>query len=162
MSDNNLEKIIKNDSEVILHITLKLDDGSTADSTKVNAKPAKIQLGNGQLTQGIEENLLGLKEKEKKTFTLPPTQAYGHPNPANIHKMSRGQFQSELELVKGNIIEFEQLNGIKLPGIIREIADDQVTVDFNHPLSGQNITFTVEIVSIAPHSQTLLDFFNDQ
>ena len=67
-----MSKSIQSNSAVLVHFTLKLEDGSTAESTRNNGKPALFRLGDGSLSEGLEQHLLGLKEGEKKAFSLEP------------------------------------------------------------------------------------------
>ncbi len=138
---------INTNSEVVFHFTIKLADDSVADSTKVNGKPAKLVIGDGSLTAGFEACLLGLKEGDKATFTLPPEQAFGQPNPDNIYYVDRTKF-TDVEPEVGAIIGFSQPDGNELPGLVREVAGQSVTIDFNHPLAGQTLTFEVEIITV--------------
>ncbi|MEP0356588.1 MAG: FKBP-type peptidyl-prolyl cis-trans isomerase [Paraglaciecola sp.] len=136
-------------SEVVLHFDLKLADGSAADSTRVNDKPAKLVMGDGSLTASFEACLLGLITGDKKSFTLEADDAFGMPNPDNIHHLERSKFGSDTPAEEGMIIAFAQPDGSELPGIVRDVTGDSVTVDFNHPLAGQVITFDVEILSVS-------------
>ena len=140
---------IQQGSEVVLHFDLKLADGSAADSTRVNNKPAKLVIGDGNLTANFEACLIGLKSGDKKSFTLAPEDAFGLPNPDNIYHMDRAKFGVDAPAEEGMIIAFTQPDGTELPGIIRSVAGNSVTVDFNHPLAGQQITFDVEILSVS-------------
>ncbi|MBU2979106.1 FKBP-type peptidyl-prolyl cis-trans isomerase [Alteromonas sp. C1M14] len=142
------ENIIDAQSEVIMHFDLKLEDGSAADSTRINNKPAKLVMGDGSLTPNFEACLLGLKKGEKKAFTLCADDAFGQPNPDNVHHMERSRFSHDLELVEGTIVAFSQPDGSEVPGIVRSVAGDSVTVDFNHPLAGQTVIFDVEIIDV--------------
>ena len=142
--------IIGADSEVILHFDLKLEDGSAADSTRVNNKPAKMVMGDGSLTANFEACLLGLKKGDKKAFTLNANDAFGEPNPNNVHYMEKSRFGSDLKIEEGMILAFSQPDGSEIPGIIRSVAGDSVTVDFNHPLAGQTVIFDVEIIDVNP------------
>lgn len=144
----NSDKTVISGSEVILHFDLKLEDGSAADSTRVNNKPALMRLGDGSLTPNFESCLLGLKSGDKKTFTLPPDDAFGMPNPDNIHHMDRTRFGLDAPAEVGTIISFAQPGGGEIPGVIREVAGDSVTVDFNHPLAGETVIFSVEILEV--------------
>lgn len=144
------ENIIDAQSEVIMHFDLKLEDGSAADSTRINNKPAKLVMGDGSLTPNFEACLLGLKKGEKKAFTLAADDAFGQPNPDNIHHMERSRFSSDLKLAEGTIVAFSQPDGSEVPGIVRSVAGDSVTVDFNHPLAGQTVIFDVEIIDVLP------------
>ena len=136
-------------SQVVLHFDLTLQDGSAADSTRVHNKPAKLQIGDGNLTEGFERCLLGLKQGDKKEFTLSPEQAFGQPNPDNIHHMDRARFSADAPAEVGMIIAFAQPDGSEIPGIIRDVTGHSVTVDFNHPLAGQTVVFAVEILEVA-------------
>ncbi|KZN54156.1 MULTISPECIES: FKBP-type peptidyl-prolyl cis-trans isomerase [Pseudoalteromonas] len=142
------EQVIGPKSEVLFHYSIKLEDGSAADSTKVNNKPAKLFMGDGSLTENFESCLLGLKEGDNKTFELQPEDAFGMPNPDNIYYLDRTKFGADTPAEVGSIIAFTQPDGTELPGLIREVAGDSVTVDFNHPLAGQVVTFEVDILEV--------------
>ncbi|MFT6895676.1 MAG: FKBP-type peptidyl-prolyl cis-trans isomerase SlpA [Paraglaciecola sp.] len=146
MTDNS--QVIGENSEVVLHFDLKLSDGSAADSTRVTNKPAKLRIGDGNLTPGFEQCLMGLCPGDKKSFTLEPHEAFGQPNPDNIYYVDRNKFSADTPAEEGMIMGFSQPDGSELPGIVRSVAGDSVTVDFNHPLAGQTITFDVEIISV--------------
>lgn len=135
-------------SEVIMHVSLKLSDGSAADSTKVDNKPAKLCLGDGSLSAGFEQQLLGLLPGASKQFRLSPEQAYGEPSPDLVVHMERSKFGAELLPEVGAIIAFTGVDGSEQPGVIRDIAGDSVTVDFNHPLAGQVLHVDVEILAV--------------
>ena len=139
--------VINAQSEVIMHFDLKLEDGSAADSTRLN-KPAKLVMGDGSLTPNFEACLLGLSKGDKKAFTLAPEDAFGQPNPDNIHHMERTRFSHDLNLEEGMIVAFSQPDGSEVPGIVRSLAGDSVTVDFNHPLAGQTVIFDVELIDV--------------
>lgn len=140
--------LIGDKSEVLMHFDLKLEDGSAADSTRVNNKPAKLVMGDGSLTVNFEACLIGLQQGDKKSFTLPPDDAFGMPNPDNIHHMDKSRFAADTQLQPGTIMAFTQPDGSEIPGIIRDAVGDSVTVDFNHPLAGQTVIFDVEILSV--------------
>ncbi|KJY83709.1 peptidylprolyl isomerase [Vibrio galatheae] len=140
--------IIAQDSAVTLHFTIKMKDGSVADSTHNMGKPAKLVIGDGSLSDNFEQCLLGLNAGEKKAIELKAQDAFGMPNPDNIHYMDRTKFVGEAEVEVGTIMAFSGPDGMEIPGIIKEIAGDSVTVDFNHPLAGQDVTFEVEILSV--------------
>lgn len=140
--------LIGANSKVVMHFAIKLDDGSAADSTRVHGKPARLTIGDGNLTPNFENCLLGLKAGDEREFTLEPADAFGEPNPQNIYHVERSRFSAETPAEVGNIIAFTQPDGRELPGIVRDISGPMVTVDFNHPLAGQRVTFAVEILSV--------------
>ncbi|XQW86003.1 FKBP-type peptidyl-prolyl cis-trans isomerase [Thalassotalea piscium] len=141
-------KVIEKDSNIIVHITMKLADGSAADSTKVNNKPAKIIMGDNSISPAFEQELLGLTVGESKEFTLAAVDAFGESNPDNLHYVDSDKFSAETPAKIGNIITFTQPGGIELPGVIKEISGSSVTVDFNHPLAGQAVTFVIDVIDI--------------
>ncbi len=140
--------MIDKNSTIAAHITMKLSDGSAADSTKVNNKPAKIQLGDSSISPAFETQLIGLNKGDKKEFTLEAKDAFGETNPDNIHYVDKNRFSQDAPAEVGNIITFTQPGGVELPGMVKEVSGDSVTVDFNHPLAGQNVTFQIEVVDI--------------
>ncbi|NQY87320.1 MAG: FKBP-type peptidyl-prolyl cis-trans isomerase [Colwellia sp.] len=138
---------IKADSTILVHITMKLSDGSAADSTKVNNKPAKIIMGDQSISAAFEAQLLGMTTGMSKEFILEAVDAFGEPNPDNIHYMDIDKFSAEVPAKIGNIITFSQPGG-ELPGMIKAVNGSSVTIDFNHPLAGQAVTFVIDLVEI--------------
>lgn len=141
------KKVIKENSSILVHITMKLSDGSAADSTKVNNKPAKIIMGDSSISPAFEAELLGLRVGDTKEFTLQAMDAFGESNPDNIHYMQLDQFSNDVPAEVGNIITFTQPGG-ELPGMIKAVSGNSVTVDFNHPLAGQTVTFVIDLVDV--------------
>ncbi|MDU2733295.1 MAG: FKBP-type peptidyl-prolyl cis-trans isomerase [Mixta calida] len=141
---------VQRDSAVLLHFTLKLEDGSTAESTRANGKPALFRLGDGSLSDALETALLGLRVGEKKAFTLEPEAAFGSVSPDLIQYFSRRDFIQTGEPEVGAIMLFTGMDSSEMPGVIREIAGDSITVDFNHPLAGRTVHFDVEVLEIDP------------
>ncbi|MFH4371917.1 FKBP-type peptidyl-prolyl cis-trans isomerase [Vibrio alginolyticus] len=139
---------ITNESVVTLHFTIKMKDGSVADSTHNMGKPAKFVMGDGSLSENFEQCLIGLETGAQKAIELKAEDAFGMPNPDHIHYMDRTKFVGDAEVEVGTIMAFSGPDGMEIPGIITEIVGDSVTVDFNHPLAGQDVTFEVEILSV--------------
>ena len=135
-------------SVVTLHFTIKLKDGSIADSTHNMGKPAQFVIGDGNISDNFERHLMGMKAGESKAVELKAADAFGQPNPDNIQYMDRAKFVGEAQVEIGTIMAFSGPDGHEIPGIITEIAGDSVTVDFNHPLAGQDVIFDVEILSV--------------
>ena len=139
---------IKNDSAVTLHFTIKMKDGSVADSTENMGKPAKFVMGDGSLSENFEACLLGLETGTEKSIELKAQDAFGMPNPDHIHHMDKTKFAGDSDVEVGTIMAFSGPDGMEIPGIITDIAGDSVTVDFNHPLAGKDLEFEVQILSV--------------
>ncbi|WGP00477.1 FKBP-type peptidyl-prolyl cis-trans isomerase [Saccharophagus degradans] len=135
--------------EVTLHFALTLEDGAVVDSN-FESKPATFVVGDGKLLPGFEQAIFGLIAGDKKAMKIPPEQGFGQPNPNNIQEVKRKVFAADMELAQGLVVSFADANGGEMPGVIAEIGEEIVKVDFNHPLAGREITFEVEIVSVKP------------
>lgn len=142
-----LDRVQKN-SSVLVHFILKLADGSTADSTYAQGKPALFRLGDRSLSEALEQHLLGLQVGDKRTFTLPTESAFGHTDPALIQHFSPRDFSQTGIPNVGTIMLFSAINGSEMPGIVREVTAESIKVDFNHPLAEQSIHFTIEVLEI--------------
>lgn len=140
---------VQANSRVLADVTVKLKDGSIADSTKVSGKPTWLIMGDGSFSQAFEDYLMDAEVDQVLTFELTAIDAFGESQPDNIHFMDISQFPQDIKIEQGAIISFEQKNGEHLPGIIREVQASSVKVDFNHPLAGENVVFEIEIKQIA-------------
>ena len=136
-------------SEVLMHFTLSLPDGTVADSTR-EGEPLRFVMGDGTLIEGLELVLYGLKKGDRQCLSIEPRDAFGFPDEENIHTMPRSEFPANMQLEAGLIIGFTTPSGEEVPGAIQEVKDDEVVVDFNHPLAGNEIIFDVEILELKP------------
>ncbi|SDH66508.1 FKBP-type peptidyl-prolyl cis-trans isomerase [Pseudomonas panipatensis] len=134
------------DTQVTLHFALKLDDGNVVDST-FDKQPATFKVGDGNLLPGFELALYGLKAGDKRTLSIEPEQGFGQPNPQNVQVMPRDQFQG-MDLSEGLLVIFNDAAKTELPGVVKAFDEQQVTIDFNHPLAGKTLAFDVEIIDV--------------
>lgn len=138
---------VQTGTSVTLHFSLALENGHIVDSN-FEGNPATFSVGDGNLLPGFESCLLGLEVGDEREFIISPENAFGQHNAQNVQAVDRGNFdESELEI--GSILSFQNGDG-ELPGVIIVLEENQVMVDFNHPLSGKNIVFQVKIVEINP------------
>ena len=140
--------MIQEQSKALVHFNVLLKDGSAADSTRVDGKPVWFVLGDGSLTDSLESQLLGMTSGETKKFEIAGSDLFGPSNPDNVHFMDIDQFPADVKLEEGSIIAFEQMGGGSIPGLIRQVKGHSVKVDFNHPLSDQDVILEVEIVEV--------------
>ncbi len=146
-SDAEALDTIQPGSEVVMHFSITLKDGTVADSTE-GEEPLQFVMGDQTLIEGLELALYGLKVGDKQSLTIDPENAYGFPDPENIHVMQRDEFPEDMEIKKGVIIAFAMPDEDEYPGTITAVDEKQVTVDFNHPIAGHEIVFDVEILEI--------------
>jgi FKBP-type peptidyl-prolyl cis-trans isomerase SlpA len=134
------------DREVTLHFAIKLENGDVVDST-FDKQPATFRFGDGNLLPGFELSIQGLKAGDKRSLSIEPENGFGQPNPQNLQTMPRSQF-IDMELGEGLLVIFRDAANSELPGVVKSFDEQQVTVDFNHPLSGKTLTFEVEIIEV--------------
>ncbi len=148
--DSKSRDVIGPDSRVKMHFSIRMARGDQAgekiDGTKPDT-PAVFSMGDGSLLQGFEEVLLGLKVGDEREFLIRAAQGFGARNPMNIRTLARSRFAQDIELENGLMVSFEGPGG-ELPGVVQRVSAETVTVDFNHPLSGRDVVFAVEIVDI--------------
>lgn len=134
------------DSAVTMHFAIRLDSGAVVDST-FDKKPARFTMGDGNLLPGFEQVLIGLQVGDHRTFSMAPGQGFGQPNPNNIQVMARSQFK-DMALSEGLMIMFNDAANAGLPGVVKSFDEQEVTIDFNHPLAGKTLAFEVEILAV--------------
>jgi FKBP-type peptidyl-prolyl cis-trans isomerase SlpA len=151
VSDGGAMITINEYSKVTLHFSLATDGDLQIDST-FDREPATFVMGDGSLLPGFEKKLSGLKAGDERMFLLSASEAFGDINPDSIYRLDKQQFdRMDLlgnELSEGLIVSFAGAGKRPMPGIVKKIEGDKVTVDFNHPLAGQKIKFVVNIVRV--------------
>lgn len=133
---------------VSIHYTGKLDDGSVFDSS-LEREPLKFAIGGQQVIPGFEQAVIGMNPGESKTETIVCDQAYGPRHEDMVVTVLREQIPSDFELEVGQQLQIRNPEGQVIPVMVSEIIKDQVTLDGNHPLAGEDLTFEIELVSIA-------------
>ena len=140
-------KKVEQDSTVSIHFTLTLADGTSVDGTN-DGEPMTFIMGDGSMITALEQVIMDLSVGDKQQVSLDPRDTFGFPDEDNKHWMDKSEFDLDAELEEGLLIEFNTPAGDEVPGILVEIAEDKVLVDFNHPLAGHEVVFSVEIVDI--------------
>lgn len=138
----------KTGDTVHFHYTGTLSDGSVFDSSE-GREPLAFTLGSGQIIPGLDAALDGMTVGEAKTVTIPPDQAYGPRDPQARQAVPRDQIPADIPLEPGTMLQMQTPDGQAIPVTVAEADDQQVVLDANHPLAGQELTFAVEIVAIA-------------
>ena len=141
---------IANNMAVSIHYTLFNDDGDVIDSSV--GHDALVYLhGQGNIISGLEQALLGKSKGDKLNVRIDPEDAYGSFMEERVQVIPRSMFEGVDDLEVGMQFHADVSSG---PGVVSIIAidGDDITIDGNHPLAGQALTFDVEIVDIRPAS----------
>ena len=136
-------------TRVYLNFSVSLEDGSEVD-TNFGGDPVDFVIGDGSLLPGFERRLFGMSAGERQMCTVLPEDAFGQPNDNNVQYLPRDQFDDDMELEIGLVFSFADASGGELPGMIISYDKEEVTVDFNHPLSGRTIMFDVLVHRVEP------------
>jgi len=134
-------------SKVTMHFSLTLEDGTVAEDS-FDGEPFQFTMGDGSLNEGLELGLYGMKAGDEETLTMTPDQTFGFHDPENIHEMPGSYFNVDMELAEGMIVGFTTPAGDEVPGMIREVSDNLVIVDFNHPLAGHELLYRIKILEV--------------
>ncbi len=129
-----------------LHYRLSTADGKEVDSS-FDGEPLTIRIGERTMAANLEKRLIGLMPGQRKIFRLPPEDAFGYSDPAQVQVLPKNQFPSDMTLRERTLIEFALPNGDCVSGTIIGHQADHVIVDFNHPLSDCAIVFEVDILA---------------
>jgi FKBP-type peptidyl-prolyl cis-trans isomerase SlpA len=116
-------------------------------------KPATLSLGGGQLSQALEQRLLGLSEGTRVTFEVPAGEAFGERNPELLQRVKLSLLHelgdADAEYGVGDVVQFPTPDGQgAYAGVVREVGPDWLLFDFNHPLAGQSVRFEVQVLGV--------------
>ena len=133
-------------SVVSIHYTLTNDKGETLDSS-AGGEPLAYLHGNGNLIPGLERALEGKTTGDKLNVTIAPSDGYGEYDKSLVQSIPRRQLKSIPNIHVGMQLQAQSQHGAQTV-TVTHVMGDMVTLDANHPLAGQNLTFQVEITDV--------------
>lgn len=133
-------------NDVKVHYTGRLDDGTEFDSSR-EREPLGFTLGEGQLIPGFERAVIGMTVGDSKTVKVPAEQAYGPHHEEMVLEVPREQFPPNINPAVGQQLEMHQGERV-IQVRVTEVSPKDVTLDANHPLAGQDLTFEIELVAL--------------
>jgi len=142
MTDTLAENIVAS-----VHYTGKLPESGEVFDSSEGRDPLTFLVGHKQMIPGFEEEMMGAKVGERRTFTLEPERAYGQRMEDAVQQIERTQF-GDIEPEVGMML----MSDIG-PFTVTAVAEDLVTVDFNHKLAGETLEFSVEVVELRAASE---------
>ncbi|MCO5260364.1 MAG: peptidylprolyl isomerase [Crocinitomicaceae bacterium] len=140
---------------VSLDYTLKNNAGQVMDSSE-GQEPLVYLHGVGFLIPGLEQEIEGMEKGQAKSVTVQPEHAYGLRRDDLLYVVPKSGFQGEEEMVVGMQVELDTENGPAL-AYIEKIDGDNVTLDLNHPLAGEVLTFDIKISDVREASADEID-----
>lgn len=135
-------------SRVRLHLAIFLEDGTEAIST-FDEEPMELTLGDGTLTSGTEALLIGMSAGAEEQILADGSQLFGTWSEEKLHWLAHEDFPEGECPEPGTLVTFDTPAGAETAGIIKEIDEQRVQVDFNHPLSGRALRIQVRILAVS-------------
>ena len=152
-------KSVKNGSKIEVDYEGKVKDGQMFDTSKEDIarenniyqkqkeySPMKVIVGETPLIKGFTDALIGMRENEEKEITIEPKEGYGDKNPQFLVNVPKENFKG-LSPKKEQLVVME-IKGQQRPARVKEIKEDKIKLDFNHPLAGRTLVFKLKIVKI--------------
>jgi len=139
--------MIEKGQKVRIHYTGTLDDGNQFDSS-AGRDPLEFEMGAGMVIPGFENGVADMAVGEKKTVNIPASEAYGEKRDEMVMEFERATLPEGLEPEVGMGLQMQGPQGQPIPVKITAVAGETITVDANHPLAGQNLTFELELIDI--------------
>lgn len=136
----------KSGDTVRVHYTGTLDNGEQFDSSR-GGEPLTFTLGEGNVIAGFDQAVSGMEVGDEKRVTIPADEAYGPRREELTVRVGREELPSDLELYEGAQLRMEQGDQVMIV-TVRTLDDDGVTLDANHALAGEALTFDLELVEI--------------
>ena len=149
------------DKEKVVSVTYQLNvneaEGEVVETVNKD-KPLTFLYGVGNMLEKFEENIKGLQQGDQFDFKIPSEEAYGQASDDAIVDLPINVFEIEGEidydlLKVGNYIPMQDQQGNRLDGIVLEVGDEKVKMDFNHPLAGDDLFFKGEVLEVRDATQ---------
>lgn len=137
----------KSGDTVRIHYTGTLDDGTEFDSS-AGRDPLEFALGGGQVIPGFDSAVTGMSVGDSKTVTISPDDGYGPRHEQLVQQVPKSTLPEDIEPAVGLHLQSQTPDGQIMNLVVVEVAEELITLDANHPLSGQALTFAIELVEI--------------
>ncbi len=131
---------------VKVHYKGTFDDGTVFDSSE-GRDPIEFEVGSGTVIPGFDATVAEMDVEETRSVTIPCEEAYGIVNEEMVGQIPRSNLPEDIEPEVGMVLSMQSQDG-EMPVRIVAMEDDQLTMDANHPLAGQNLTFELTLVEV--------------
>ena len=143
-------KKVEQGTRVVIEYEGMLENGEIVESSG-DTGPFELEVGSGAMPPSFENALVGMQEGEERTVTLQPEEAFGHHDKKLLHTVKRSVFGENVfpkpGMVMGMTVNKDGQKQ-KIPALVTAVKGEDVTIDFNHPLSGKAVTYKCIIKSI--------------
>ncbi len=138
---------VKEGDYVKVHYTGKFTDGQIFDSSQ-GCQPLEVRMGANQVISGFENALMGMEQSEKKSITVEADQGYGQRDENLERRFNKADFPQDFQPEVGQVLILQDPSQGQFPATVKEVAEDTVLLDLNHPLAGRTLSFELQVVEI--------------
>lgn len=138
---------VKQNDAVRIHYVGKLEDGTVFDSSE-GRPPLEFIVGNGEVIEGLEQGVVGMKIGETKTISIPPELGYGQYMKERVFEMERRKMPGNFNIEAGLRLQMYRADGMPIMVTVVGISEDTLTMDANHPLAGKTLIFETTLLEI--------------
>lgn len=132
---------------VRVHFTGRLDDG-TVFATSAMSEPLEFTLGNSEVLPQIEDAVEGMESGDTKTVYISSHEAFGPRREELVQEIPKDSLPLGMDVEIGQQLWIDQPNDEPLLVSVAEVSDETITLDANHPLAGEDLTFDLELVTV--------------
>ena len=145
------EKIVRNDLIVAIDYTLKVDN-EVVDSSE-GREPLEFLQGHGNIISGLESEMLGMKIGESKEVAVKPADGYGEIDEEAIMEVPTNEFPENIPVEIGTELQVQNENGEPVYARIDKVENNIPKLNFNHPLAGKKLLFSVQVIALREPSE---------
>ena len=131
----------------IVSIEYEVKDGDTVVDSNVGGAPLVFMFGKGQIIKGLEDGIVNMTSGEKADVLVEPANAYGELDESATQEVPKDQF-SGIDLELGMTLYGQGEDGGTVQVTVKEIGEETIVIDFNHPLAGKALMFTVTVNNV--------------
>jgi peptidylprolyl isomerase len=139
--------MIENGQFALIHYTGTLSNGEIFDTTE-GREPFEFEIGGGHVIPAFEEAIKAMAINDEKDIFIKAADAYGSHNPAMTQTVPIADVSKYLTPEKGMIIQVMLSNGEHAPARISDVTAENVILDFNHPLAGEDLSFKLKLIAV--------------
>ncbi len=140
---------VKHGRVILLDYSVRVHSGQVVEAS-TGKGPIEYLHGSGQILPALERALEGLGEGDQASFSIAPEDAYGERKPDNVVSLPRTLFPADVQLEEGLCLYAKASGGTSYPITVKEVGEEMVLVDLNHPLAGERLFFQVKICGVRP------------
>jgi len=140
--------MIEKGNKVKIEYEGSFDDGTIFDSSAAHESAFEFTIGNNEVIPGFEDGLIGMNEGEEKQVKILAKDAYGEIRQDLINKVPKTLLPEGMNVQKGMLLGLQAPDGRKIPALIEDVSENDITLNLNHPLAGKNLNFKLKVIEV--------------